>query len=99
MTSLFLHLAQYENKLYHLNTIMQPCTVTKAPVVGVAITAESGVPGCATGANQIMDLEMAARFVIEVDKSFTERKCRFYDQKEFDRIVKKYGAMNHLQET
>lgn len=89
----------YENKLYHLNTMMQPCTVTKAPVVGVAITAASVVPGCATGANQITDLEMVARFVIEVAKSFTERKCRFYDQKEFDRIVKKYGAMNHLQET
>ena len=27
----------YGNDLYHLNSIMQPCTVTSAPVVGVAI--------------------------------------------------------------
>ena len=28
----------YGNDVYHLNSILQPCTATKAPVVGVAIT-------------------------------------------------------------
>lgn len=87
----------YENGLHHLNSIMQPSTVTKAPVVGVAITTESGVPGCATGASHPVEIEMAGRFVIEVAKLFTAWKCRFYDGKEFEKIVRKYGTMSHLQ--
>jgi len=87
----------YENGLHHLNSIMQPSTVTKAPVVGVAITTESGVPGCATGASHPVEIEMAGRFVIEVAKLFTQGKCRFYDREEFKKMGKKYGKMNHLQ--
>jgi hypothetical protein len=87
----------YENGLYHLNTIMQPSTASNAPVVGVAITTESGVPGCAPGASHIVDIEMASRFVVEVAKSFTQGKCKFYDEEEFEKIVKKYGKMTHFQ--
>ncbi len=87
----------YENGLHHLNSIMQPSTVTKAPVVGVAITTESGVPGCATGASHPVEIETAARFVIEVAKLFTRGKCHFYDRKEFEKIVKIYGRMSYLQ--
>ena len=64
----------YGNDVYHLNSILQPCTATKAPVVGVALTAESAVPGCATGASQVADIELAVRFVIEVAKDFGDRK-------------------------
>jgi hypothetical protein len=39
----------YENGLSHLNSILQPSVVTLFPVVGVAITTESTVSGCATG--------------------------------------------------
>ena len=35
----------YGNDLYHLNSVLQPCTATPAPVVGVAITTEMPVPG------------------------------------------------------
>jgi hypothetical protein len=87
----------YENGLHHLNSIMQPSTVTKAPVVGVAITTESGVPGCATGASHPVEIETAGRFVIEVGKLFTQGKCRFYDGKEFEKMVRKYGTMSRLQ--
>ncbi len=55
----------YGNGLFHLNSIMQPCVATQAPVVGVAITAETVVPGCATGASQEVDIEEAVRFSIE----------------------------------
>ncbi len=87
----------YGNDLYHLNSILQPATATKAPVVGVAITAEVPVPGCATGASQEIDIEQAARFVVEAAKSFTEGKTRFYDPDEFEQIVSLYGSMTHLQ--
>lgn len=87
----------YGNGLYHLNSIMQPCTVTDSPVVGIAITTETAVPGCATGANHELDVENAARYCIEVAKAFTEGRCKFYDEEEFNKIVKLYGRMNILQ--
>jgi hypothetical protein len=87
----------YGNGLYHLNSIMQPCVATQAPVVGVAITAESVVPGCATGANHIVDIEEAVRFAIEVAKQFGAGRCAFYDEEEFQRITSLYGSMQRLQ--
>jgi biotin operon repressor len=87
----------YGNGLFHLNSIMQPAVATQAPVVGVAITAESVVPGCATGANHATDLEEAARFCIEVAKRWGSGQCRFHDEEEFSRIVALYGSMGHLQ--
>lgn len=87
----------YGNSLFHLNSIMQPSVATRAPVVGVAITTESVVPGCATGASHIVDIEGIVRFSIEVAKQFGAGQCRFYDDEEFQKIVKRYGPMNHLQ--
>jgi hypothetical protein len=87
----------YGNDVYHLNSIMQPATTTSAPVVGVAITTEVPVPGCATGANQTIDIEMAVRFVVEVAKAFSEKKCSFYDDKEFQKLVSLYGSLDYLK--
>jgi hypothetical protein len=87
----------YENGLYHMNSIMQPCIATPAPVVGVAVIAETAIPGCATGASQEVDIKEAGAFCIEVAKAFSEKKCSFYDEAEFERIVKLYGPMTVLQ--
>ena len=87
----------YGNDLYHLNSILQPATSTSAPVVGVAVTTEMPVAGCATGASHFVDVEETARFVLEVAKAFSEGKCSFYDQAEFDLLVRKYGRLNHFQ--
>lgn len=87
----------YGNGLDHLNSIMQPATSTHSPVVGVALTAEVPVAGCATGANQCTDLEAAVRFVIEVAKAYGMNKCAFYDENEFQRLVQLYGSMEHLK--
>ena len=62
-----------ENDVHHLNSILQPCTATDAPVVGVAITAETMVPGCATGATHATDVEEAARFMLEVAKAYGKK--------------------------
>jgi hypothetical protein len=86
----------YGNGLDHINSIMQPATATQAPVVGVALTCESVVPGCATGASQFVDVEMAARFCLEVAKAFGAGQCSFYDAAEFERLVALYGSMRHL---
>lgn len=87
----------YGNGLFHLNSILQPATATKAPVVGVAITTETTVAGCATGATHLEDLDDAARFMIEVAKAYGNGKCELYDSEEFGRIQKLYGAMDHFQ--
>ena len=87
----------YGNGLYHLNSIMQPWVATNAPVVGVAITTEVPVPGCATGASHVVDIELASRFCLEVAKAFGEGNCRFYDEEEFNRITRLYGTMEHLR--
>jgi len=87
----------YGNGIPHLNSIMQPATATDAPVVGVALTAEIPVPGCATGASQIADIEMAARFCVEVAKAFGRDECAFYNAEVFERLVALYGSMKRLQ--
>jgi len=87
----------YGTGIDHINSIMQPATATAAPVVGVALTAETAVPGCASGASQVLDVEMAVRFCLEVAKAFGLHHCAFYDAREFERLVALYGTMVHLQ--
>ncbi len=87
----------YGNDVYHINSILQPSIATTAPVVGVAITTEVPVPGCATGASHPFDLEQAARFTIEVAKAFGRGDCKFFDEVEFNRLIKLYGNMHHIQ--
>ena len=82
----------YGNGLYHMNSILQPCCGTDAPVVGVATTTDSSVPGCATGATHEVD-----QFCVEAAKEFTAGKCSFYDKDEFEMIQKLYGSMKVLQ--
>ena len=78
----------YGNDLHHL---------TNAPVVGVAITTEQPVAGCATGACHFEDVESAARFAVEVAKGYGDGIISFYDQKEYDHLIELYGPMNVFQ--
>lgn len=87
----------YGNKAYHLNSILQPATATDAPVVGVAIVTETPVAGCATGATHGIDLEEAARFIVEVAKAFGRGECAFYDEDEYKNLVSRYGELKQLQ--
>lgn len=87
----------YANNLFHINSILQPSIYTSAPVVGIAVTAETVVPGCATGATQLDDIEKAVRFSIEVAKNFGRERCSFYDKAEFGKLEEIYGSMRHLQ--
>ncbi|MBA2447176.1 MAG: DUF1177 domain-containing protein, partial [Chloroflexi bacterium] len=87
----------YGNGLFHVNSILQPTTATAAPVVGVAITAEVAVPGSATGATHLGDVEVAVRFCLEVAKAFGDGACRFYDEAEFARLQQLYGDLSRLQ--
>ncbi|GAA4862201.1 DUF1177 domain-containing protein [Paenibacillus vulneris] len=87
----------YGNDLYHINSILQPAVATDAPVVGVAITAQSIVPGCGTGASHEIDIATAVRFAVEVAKEVTNGTCEFYSKQEFARIQQLYGSMKIFQ--
>lgn len=87
----------YGNDVYHINSILQPSVSTDKPVVGVAITTETAVAGCGTGASRITDVEEAVRFCIEVAKLYGQSKCNLYDEKEFNHLEELYGKMTHLQ--
>lgn len=70
----------YENGLPHINSILQPACATSAAVVGVALTAESIVPGSATGVTDEYDLVLAARFCVEGAKRFSQGNLPLYDE-------------------
>jgi len=87
----------YGNGVHHLNSILQPSTATTVPVVGVAITAESVVPGCGTGASHETDIALAVKFAVEVAKEFGRGTCHFYDADEYQLLLSLYGSLRHLQ--
>ena len=87
----------YGNNIYHINSILQPSVATTSPCIGVAITTQSQVAGCATGATHVADVDEAVRFSIEVAQSFTAGKCRFYDPDEYELLVCKYGTLSHFR--
>lgn len=87
----------YGNDVYHINSILQPAVATDVPVVGVAITAKTAVPGSGTGASHEVDVAQAVRFTIEIAKEFTRGQIEFYDENEFNRLEMLYGSMKHLQ--
>jgi hypothetical protein len=87
----------YGNDLHHLNSILQPACVTSAPVVGVAITTEQPVAGCATGASHFESIESAARFAVEVAKDFGEGKASFFDENAYHHLIELYGSMKKFQ--
>jgi hypothetical protein len=87
----------YGNGAHHLNSIMQPSTGTAAPVVGVAITTETAVPGCATGATDLHTAEAAVRFCVETAKGLGRGTVCFHDQAELAALESRYGPMTHLQ--
>lgn len=87
----------YGNGLDHINSIMQPATATDKPVVGVALVTETAVPGSASGASHAVDIEEAARFMLEVAKAFTAGKCEFHDAEEFALMKRLYGSNTHFQ--
>lgn len=86
-----------ENGLPRINSIMQPAIMGSAPVMGVALTAQTTVPGCATGVSNATDIDVATRFCIEVAKRFTAGDLAFYDEANWQALQQRYGSLRHLQ--
>ncbi|MET1102218.1 MAG: DUF1177 domain-containing protein [Pyrodictiaceae archaeon] len=86
----------FTTPVYHINSMVQPWVYTTAPVVGVAITTRTPVPGSATGATNIWALEQATRFVVEVAKEYTAGNIKFYDEEEWRKIVEIHGSIREI---
>lgn len=82
------------NGLYHVNSIMQPSLETESPVVGVALTSVNLVPGTTPRHNNLADVELAIRFVLEVIYGFTSGGLEFYNKEEFLRAKSQYGDIS-----
>lgn len=87
----------YGNGIYHLNSILQPAVATAAPCVGLAITTQTKVAGCATGATHVIDIDDAVRFCIETAKAFGAGQLSFYDASSYERLISLYGPMSRLR--
>jgi hypothetical protein len=84
------------NGVHRINSIMQPATLTSAPVVGVALLSPVVTGGASTGVTDEHDLAMAARFVLEVAKEHASGALPFYYEDEFARLVELYGPLTRL---
>jgi hypothetical protein len=82
--------------VHRINSILQPATLTSAPVVGVVLLSPVVVGGASSGVTDEHDLAMAARFVVEVAKEFSNGTLPFYYEDEFTRLVELYGPLTHL---
>ncbi|CAD6518148.1 hypothetical protein LMG27952_00957 [Paraburkholderia hiiakae] len=91
----------YDNGLYHFNSIMQPHVATRAPVVGVALTAQSVVGGSDSTASHEIDIAEAVRFCLEVAKRFTvaspDHPCEFCNAAEWQAIRHMYPELGVFQ--
>lgn len=87
----------YGNGLHHVNSILQPAVATDAPVVGIALTAETAVPGSATGASHPGDVALAVDLALEAARRFGAGTLRFHDPDEFAEAQRRYGPMSRLQ--
>jgi hypothetical protein len=87
----------YGNGLPHINSILQPAIATDKPVVGLAITAETAVPGSATGASHPTDIALAVSFCVETAKAIGAGRASVYDAEDFAAAQRMYGSLAHLQ--
>lgn len=86
----------YGNNITHINSILQPATVTKAAVLGVAITSKKVVPGIATNVINLSQIDLVSRFVLEISLKFGGKKLNFYDFEEYKKLKLLYGSMSKL---
>jgi len=84
------------NGVHRINSIMQPATLTNAPVIGVALLSPVVTGGASTGVTDEHDLAMTGRFAVEVAKEFSAGALPFYYEDEFKKLVELYGPLTRL---
>ncbi len=87
----------YELGVHHICGMVLPSIFSTAPVIGVPLVTEIQTHPSATGAQQPMVLESAARFCIEVATAFGNGDCEFYYPGDFEGMLESFGAMRGWQ--
>ena len=85
------------NGISYLNDIAALPYEIDVPCIGVAMCSPSLQEPIGSGMTNLAEIEPAIRFCVEVAKDFGMGRFDFYDKEEFDKIVKLYGSMKHLQ--
>ena len=88
----------YELGVHHICGMVLPSIFSTAPVVGVPLVTEIQTHPAATGVQQPMVLESAARFCMEVATAFGNGDCQFYYPDDFDGMVKNFGEIRGWQQ-
>ena len=86
----------YSTPVKHINSIIQPWLYTDSPVMGVAITSESVIPGSASGVTDLVSLEQASRFTLEVAKRFTSGSIEIYYEHEYRILTELHGDLGSI---
>ncbi|MEM0173903.1 MAG: DUF1177 domain-containing protein [Sulfolobaceae archaeon] len=89
-------LTPIEFPIYHISTIISPWLYTTSPVIGIATTSRQVIPGYVTGVQDIMMLNNASRFCIEMIKFF-DMGGKVYDDKELEELKKRIGESNLMR--
>ena len=67
------------------------------PCIGVAMCSPIPQEPICSGMTDLAEIEPAVRYCVEVAKDFGMGRFDFYDKAEFEKIIKLYGSMKHLQ--
>jgi len=86
----------FSTPVKHINSILQPWIYTDTPVLGVAITSESVIPGSATGVTDLSALEPASRFVLEIAKRYAMKTLELYYEDEYNVLLKYHGDLKDI---
>ncbi|MCL2684216.1 MAG: DUF1177 family protein, partial [Synergistaceae bacterium] len=85
------------NGISFMNDIVALPYGVNIPCIGVALCQPIPVDPSGPGMTNLAEIEPAIRYCVEVAKDFGRGKFDFYNKEEFEKIVKLYGSMTHLQ--
>ncbi len=87
----------YELGVHHICGMVLPSIFSTAPVIGVPLVTEIQTHPSATGTQQPMVLESAARFCLEVATGFGNGDYHFHYPGDFEGMVEAFGAVRGWQ--
>lgn len=87
----------YELGVHHICGMLLPSIFSTAPVIGVPLVTEIQTHPSATGVQQPMGLESAARFCLEIATAFGNGDCEFYYPDDFKGMIEAFQGLQGWQ--
>jgi hypothetical protein len=89
-------LTPMEVNAYHISTFLTPWLYTESPVLGLATVSKYPIPGYETGVQNVLMLERASRFSIEVLKYYFSGG-KVYSEDELSSLKKSLGESQFIK--